>query len=379
MSGPGAHRDQNQARRGVRSLGDDLAQLWPALLASRLVVALAWWLAGGLGEGEPTARLRHEGLLAWDGAWYREIAVQGYAELPTEGLRFFPLYPLMADLLAVPFGDAAVSVALVLVANLAAVATAVLVRRLVLAEKGDSALATRAAALVALFPSGFVLVWTYSEALFLVATVGGLLACRSRRWGWAALAGLAAGATRPLGLLLLLPFAIEAFGGWRAAGRSQRLSMVTAVAAPVVGAGAYLAWVWERFGDALLPFTVQGDFRGDANPVERIVRGVGDLVGAERWGDGLHVPFAVAFVVLAVLVFRYWPLSFGVFAAAMLVVALAADNLNSLERYALNAFPLVLALAVVCSTQRRERLALAVGACGLLSLATLAWMGLYVP
>jgi hypothetical protein len=63
----------------------------------------------------------------------------------------------------------------------------------------------------------------------------------------------------------------------------------------------------------------------------------------------------------------------------LVVVALAADNLNSLERYLLVAFPLVLALADVTGSQRAERLALAACGGGTLALASLALLGVYVP
>src|SRR5258708_8302717 len=37
----------------------------------------------------------HSGLLAWDAAWYRDIARLGYDRVPLEGLRFFPVFPLL--------------------------------------------------------------------------------------------------------------------------------------------------------------------------------------------------------------------------------------------------------------------------------------------
>src|SRR4051794_41945278 len=37
----------------------------------------------------------HTGLLGADAAWYRDIARAGYGGLPAEGLRFFPLFPLL--------------------------------------------------------------------------------------------------------------------------------------------------------------------------------------------------------------------------------------------------------------------------------------------
>jgi apolipoprotein N-acyltransferase len=63
----------------------------------------------------------------------------------------------------------------------------------------------------------------------------------------------------------------------------------------------------------------------------------------------------------------------------LLITALAAENLNSLERYALSAFPLALALAGLTRDDRVERVALAVLAGGVVALSSMAWLGVYVP
>jgi hypothetical protein len=61
------------------------------------------------------------------------------------------------------------------------------------------------------------------------------------------------------------------------------------------------------------------------------------------------------------------------------IVAVSANNLNSLERYGLSAFPLLLALAALTWRRRVEWLALAVCGGGMVSMAALAWLGVYVP
>ena len=150
--------------------------------------------------------------------------------------------------------------------------------------------------------------------------------------------------------------------------------------APVVTAGAYLAWVRSEYGDGLLPFRVQDDLRGTTiNPFARLWDGLGQMFGPERFGDGLHVPFALLFVILLVLTFRFWPVSYGVFATLVLAAALSAQNLNSLERYGLNAFPIVLTLALLTRDDRVDRAVLTVSAGGFVALASLAWLGAYVP
>jgi hypothetical protein len=42
-----------------------------------------------------------EGLIAWDGTWYRDIAEFGYSSIAPEGLRFFPLFPLLGRAVSV--------------------------------------------------------------------------------------------------------------------------------------------------------------------------------------------------------------------------------------------------------------------------------------
>ncbi len=122
---------------------------------------------------------------------------------------------------------------------------------------------------MALFPSAFVLVWGYAEALMLAAVVGGFWAARKHAWALAALAGVVAAASRPLGVLFALPVAIELARVWMRSRPVDRLVGAVAVAAPIVTAGAYLWWVRAEYGDALLPFRVQDDLRGTTiNPVQ---------------------------------------------------------------------------------------------------------------
>jgi hypothetical protein len=364
------------------AINADLRVVLPSWLAARVFVTLGYVIAVSVADhwvtgGRTTAM--GNGLLAWDGTFYRAIATGGYQSLPLEALRFFPLYPMLGrGLSPLFFGNT--DVALIVLANVTSLALAVVLRRLVLFETRDEAMAERAVWLTALFPSAFVLVWAYAEGLFLLCCVGAIYAARRQRFEIAAVLALLAALTRPTGVLLAAPLAIEGVRAWRGAATSDRVASVLSVLAPVAGLGLYLGWVGRHFGDPALPFSVQSTLRGEVvDPFTRVVRGIGDLVGPERFGDGLHLPFALVFVALLVVVFRRWPVSYGVFALLVVLAAVSADNLNSLERYGLNAFPLVLGLASVTSKLRYERLALALCGGGLVSLTALAWLAIYVP
>ena len=363
-------------------LGSELRSVAVPWLTARVLVVLAYIVAMAVADRLlPGARPNQltEGLVAWDGTWYRDIAAHGYASLPEEGLRFFPLFPLMGRLLGV-VAWGRVDVCLVILANLCSLALAVGVRRLVMFEREDPRLADRAVWMTALFPGAFVLAFAYAEALWLLAAVIVFWGVRSRRWWWAVAGGFLAGLARPLGVILAVPAAIELARHWRAAERSERLSGAVAVFAPVAGTLTYLVWVGRSFGDMWLPFTVQSDLRGDSvDPISRLWEGLSQMLGPERLGDGLHIPFAIVFLVLLVFTFRWWPVSYGAFAALVLLVAIGTENLNSLERYGLNAFPLALSLAMICRDPRIDSAVRSVLSGGLVALASMAWLGAYVP
>ena len=112
------------AARLRRGVGDDLRAALPAWIAARVLVAIGYAMARLWRELDDPERLTiqlHQGLFAWDGAFYREIASQGYDALPDQALRFFPLYPLSGRGLGFLLGGNE-GIALLLIANVAALA-----------------------------------------------------------------------------------------------------------------------------------------------------------------------------------------------------------------------------------------------------------------
>ncbi len=361
----------------------DVRAALPAWVAARVVVALSLALAHLVFDNvEPQSSLAAErlrrGLVAWDGEWYENIAVEGYTGI--RRLRFFPLFPLLARPLRFVVGSHAA--ALVVVANAAALALGALLHRLALRESGDEGLARRAAWLVAFTPAAFVLAWGYSEALAGALAVAFFLSIRSGRWWAACVAGLLTGVTRPLGVLLAVPAAIEASRGLAVASGRERAARLAAILAPGLGLGAYLAWVGAAFGRPLAPLTIQQreEARGDlSEPFGVLWRAVGQLASGDATGNALHVPAALVVIALVVLAFRHWPASYGAYAAVVLAVALSTTRLGSFERYTFGAFPVVLALASVTGNQHAERLVLVAGGAAMVAFATLAHLGAYVP
>ena len=140
--------------------------------------------------------------------------------------------------------------------------------------------------------------------------------------------------------------------------------------APAVGTLALPRVGRDRFGDMWLPYSIQTEAgrRGSfTDPVDTI----GDAlprasVDGDTVGTGLHVPWLVLVVVLRRgLLPDRGPVSYG--ASRRRVAsprAVVSSNLDSFERYALGAFPLVLVAASLTSSRRVERAVLVLSGCG---------------
>jgi len=374
------------ASRGWRALG---AVAVPFAVARVIVVAalaMAHLIVSRTHPGMSGVAFRvHQGLLAWDAGFYESIARYGYRPFGHQALRFFPLFPLAGRALAwLPgIGD---GTAVVAIANVGALIGTALLVVLVRRETGDERLARRSAWLLSLAPPAFTLVLGYAEGMLLVCTTACFLCLRpaaSRRssWLWSAAFGYAAALTRPLGVLLVLPIAVEVWRRRRSAGTSERVAMGLALVGPVAGLVTFLGWSAGVYGDFFLPLRVQvqaGHHGGLSDPFRTLLD---DAKGAlhHHFGTALHVPWVVLVLILLVVVWRKLPAPYGAFATAVVVVALLGTNLDSFERYALSAFPLVIVGAMGLRSPRVERVVLTLSAAGLFAYALLAFLNLSVP
>ena len=194
-----------------------------------------------------------------------------------------------------------------------------------------------------------------------------------------AVLGALAGATRPVGVLLVIPIAIEA---WRR--RSTGVAMVASIVAlcsPLLGAGAYLLWVRSAFGDALAPLKVQteaGHHGSLTNPITGVLHGV-SLAAHGHLGALLHLPWVAVALVAVALGVRKLPLSATVYAVGILALALGGQNLDSFERYLL-AVPTLFLVAAGWLGRRTVRIGvLLVLAAGLALTSVLVFADYLVP
>jgi hypothetical protein len=345
----------------------------------------------------------HAGLLSWDAGWYETIARVGYGALGGQSLRFFPAVPLLTHALAwLPgLGDGP---ALVLLANAAALAATAMLYVLVRRETGQAAVARRAVWVLSLLPAAFVLVLGYAESLLLVLAVGCFLAVRPPagstgsggsagaadrpdarvdrpHFAVAGVLAFAAALTRPIGVLLFLAIAAEVVRWWPRLGREERVAGIGAVVAPFVGLVAFLAWAKHTVHDWWAPLRVQlqnSHHGGWADPFATLYDDAKGLVH-HHVGTALHVPWVLLALAMLLVCWRRLPAPYTLFAAAVLATAVSGSNLDSFERYALSAFPLSVAAALLLTESQIERLVLTLLSAGLAAYALLAFLNISVP
>ena len=330
----------------------------------------------------------------WDSGWYLGIAKTGY--LSSVQSVFFPLYPGLIAIGGAVVGrrfDVLIGIGL---SCACAIGALYLLHRLVSLDF-DQGLARNTVWIFAWLPIALVLSAVYSEALFLVLTLGSIYAGRLGRWRWAGLLGGLAAATRNTGLLLVVPLLILYLYGPRTDRRPDRTadgltpryairSDLLWVGLVPVGLIAYLVFLNFTTGDPLAPFTHQHHWGRSFLPlggvplgIWRALKDIGvvafprldpRLAGAIKVSGVLRHLVYVAFLGLSLWLLRIsWkrlPGAYTAFAAIGLALAVSVparnDALKSFPRFTLVLFPLWIALALWATERQLVRMVLGISA-----------------
>ncbi len=320
----------------------------------------------------------------WDSAIYATIAKSGYTHLTQAA--FFPLFPLLERLL-MPLTGGNAALAGLLIANIACFGAFALLRILVEREYGRT-VARRTLLYLVLFPYSLFLAAAYAESLFLLLSVATFLALRERRWWLAGLLAALATLTRPVGILLLLPLALELIRkphpqppllvGEGPRTNDSRLSEPGECLAPLSRARVR-GWGWGTFA-LLLPILALVGFNLALAPRFGTLTAT-TMAQQSGWGrhlswpwDGLlsaasalpsgapvlrftvvlDIGWTLLFVVLALATLRWLPLPYALYACATAALVLLTPMhkpglpwaaLASNGRFLLVVFPIFMLLA----------------------------------
>ncbi|HET7035817.1 MAG TPA: mannosyltransferase family protein [Thermomicrobiaceae bacterium] len=377
MAGLALTKRLNAERRGAivrRWAGDRrpmLVDVSLAFLLSRLIFyaaalvalwALPEYHAGAYVPWHTPSPALIDASWRWDAGWYGTIIAHGYRLVPGQNnVAFFPLYPLLVRLALLPFSLKWMYLAGVLVNHLAFLAALVAIWSYV-ERTGGRGLARRTLYLLAIFPGSFFFAAAYSESVFLLTAAGVFLALQRGRYGLAGGCALLASLTRPPGILLALPIAVELWRRHRA-GISELARRGTALLLVPLGPLLLMSYFWWRFGQPLVFLSAQGSWtRTRATPWWTLTKSLDLIESGGGWNLQLMVVVNTAAVLLALvlgLALLGREPAAAVFVLASIAVPLAfppsTNPSTSLARFVVVLFPLFVQLA----RWARQRLTLA--------------------
>ena len=318
--------------------------------------------SNALTENLPTPGSLHYALLGiwerFDTLWYLRIADRGY-DMPA-AVVFHPLYPALIRALMPVTGGITASLLVSTIA--AAFLFAGMIRLARLEFSAEERL--RPVILLAVWPTSFIFFAGYTDSLAAALVVWCIVFARSKRWIPASGLACAAGLTRSMGVLLVVPLAAMAW-------RERRSNTWPVLLAP---SGSLGYWAWLHFTGRPTIVDAYRQFWNTqvAAPWTTLWHAVSQLF---RRPDTL---LAFSLVVLALFAWAGTvarrSIEDRVFTAAVvthILLRLCTPPLLGVERYLLPAYPAFLTMAAALQKMRGNRFAFL--CCGLLAL-NLAWM-----
>lgn len=149
----------------------------------------------------------------WDSGYYADIALHGYSRLVTANWGFLPGYPILMGILGRLLAVItqiqlllAVHLAGFVISNLAFFGSVYYFYKLSMKVLQNSKLAYGSALFLSFYPAGVFLSATYSDSLFLLLTISSVYYWQLGRFGRSSALGFYAALTRPVGILLAVPY-----------------------------------------------------------------------------------------------------------------------------------------------------------------------------
>jgi Gpi18-like mannosyltransferase len=287
-------------------------------------------------------------LLRWDVSWYLSIVEHGYSFSadPTaqSNVAFYPLYPLisfvMKLLLHINGG-----VALLLVANVAALAVTLLMTKFVRAQLDDEATLI-CVAFFCFSPVSLFLSTGYPEALCLVWILLSLILLSQNRFVFASAMAALALATRSVGIVMVPVILWEI---WRRSNLPLSRMLIRMLICTVVATSGlliFMAYLEVKFGNPFA-FSVAQSAWHEGTFLQRFLAAVAlePFMHTRLRSDDWFLS------VLALTILSFWRLRTGISLYAAGTLALPYFTLGvtgSMNRYTLMCFPAFMCLATLC-------------------------------
>jgi hypothetical protein len=297
----------------------------------------------------------------WDSGFYMNVAQSGYFYTPGQqsSVAFFPVYPLLMNLVMPFYGGNAV-IAGAVVSHVCLLVALIFLYLLTELEFGAAA-AQRTVFYLAVFPTAFFFSMVYTESVFLLFSVATFYFARRHMWAWAAVMGAITSASRIVGVVVWACVMLEwlrlhnwtlfrihkreAWAGLWNGLRRDLFSLILIMCIPL-GLISYMVFLYTRFGDPIAFWTAQSAWgRGTRGLFGSIFRDLNGLL-SQNWGTGeiwwnSLLNLIGLFVTLAMVPFIWRRLGASFALHTLLGVLIpAASGTGSLIRYMVVLFPM---------------------------------------
>lgn len=338
-----------------------------------LTVSIVWARLGlyrpWSGDDENHVLFRYS--LRWDSGWYLSIIRNGYSYDPDSqsNIAFFPAFPYLTRLFdwILPGGEIFAGL---LVVHLALLGALLYIFQLARIDYPDET-AWRTLFFLLIFPTALFFSAFYTESLIIFGMAGTLYHARRGQWLLAGLFGAFAGLTKLIGVILIIPVALELLRQ-----RALRLNNPRAWIGGVLTLGgsiAYLGYLHVWLGDFRTYFWNQGHWARQSFDPEPFIK-LGKFLTGREMGylpypgevSEIHnfyflLDMGTLFIFLAAGIYlwvRVLP-SYGALVLAGALVPALSGTPMALARYMAILFPVFLLAGRIKSEPVRNAIAIA--------------------
>ncbi|MFA5933025.1 MAG: mannosyltransferase family protein [Microgenomates group bacterium] len=287
----------------------------------------------------------------FDGVHYLAIAKYGY----TTDAGFFPLYPVMINVLSYLIGDYFLSG--LILSNLFFISGLIIFYKLIRLDFTKE-VSYQSVIFLLIFPTAFFFSAIYSESLFFLLLILSFYFARKRMWFCAALSGIFLSATRIVGVLILPALMWEFYALEKDNIRTNLKKFIPLLLVPF-GLFSYMFFNFMNWGNPLYFIKAQGMLSNNRS-VDQIILFPQTLFRYfkiittvsyqqfEWWIALLEI--CITLLVLCLLFITYKQkvrVSYIIFSLFALLVPLSTGTLSGVPRYVLVAFPVFISIALM--------------------------------
>jgi Gpi18-like mannosyltransferase len=291
----------------------------------------------------------------WDSGWYLNITQQGYKASDIisnqSNIVFFPLYPYLVRFISylIPSSlrtSGKLLIIGILLSNLFFLIALVMLYKLVNKLFNNRSIARRSVWYLLLFPTSFIFSCFYTEATFLLLSVGVFYAAAQEKWVIASLLGCLLALSRPLGVLIVIPLAwiyLEK-RNWKF--RKIRADMAWFILIPI-GLLAFLIYAYSLTGDFFAPLHAQAAWSRNSitTPWQILFNPTG--LNYTYFIIRIDQALTIVFVVLSLISLKHLSsANYGIYSLILILFPPLTGTLISQSRFLAVVFPAFIVMAL---------------------------------